>query len=36
MVDDSANLREEPQEERIGSEGGLEKVKTLLVAQARA
>jgi hypothetical protein len=36
MVDDGANLRKEPQKESIDSEGGLEKVRTLLVAQAHA
>ena len=38
MVDDGANLREEPQEEKIKieSEAGSETVKTPLAAQAHA
>ena len=36
MVDDGANLREEPQDEKIDSEGGSEKVRTPLAAQAHA
>ena len=36
MVDDGANLREEPQDEKIDSEAGSEAVKTSLAAQAHA
>ena len=36
MVDDGANLREEPEEQKIDSEAGSETVKTPLAAQAHA
>lgn len=36
MVDEVANLKEEPNEERIDSEAGSEEVTTPLAAQAHA